>query len=89
MSKTTVAHNLHVPLPENLYGLLRAESHRSKKPATTLAREAIRDWLRERKKAHLDKEIRDYAASEAGTKQDLDSGLETVSIRHLLEDQDL
>lgn len=89
MSKTAPSHNLHVPLPENLYGMLRAESHRSKMPATILAREAIGDWLRRRKKSMLDKEIRKYAANEAGTKADLDNELEAASIDHLLTDYDL
>lgn len=40
--------NFHLPLPERLYTLLRAEAERAQLPATTLAREAIDAWLRDR-----------------------------------------
>ena len=43
--------NFHLPLPEDLYRTLRDEALAAKRPATTLARQAIEAWLHERKKA--------------------------------------
>jgi hypothetical protein len=84
MSKAT-AKNLHVPLPDDLNRELRAEAKRSGKPATELAREAIRSLLEHRRRQALHREIADYAAAVAGTEQDLDSDLEAASVEHLLD----
>lgn len=77
--------NFHLPLPEQTYTLLRAEAERTQLPATTLAREAIDAWLREqaRKARHL--AIAAYASETAGTDLDLDRGLESAGIEHLVK----
>ncbi len=82
---TTMAlKNLHIPLPQSLYHLLRSEADRSKKPATTLARQAIESWLRQRQKVAIHKAVASYASQSAGTEFDLDQDLESASIQHLL-----
>jgi len=75
--------NLHVPLPEELYGRLREEAERSDRPATVLAREAIESWLKERKRAALHDAIAAFAERHAGTGADLDEQLEAASSEHL------
>ena len=45
------AYNFHLPLPQELHEMLRAESEASGEPATNLAREALADWLKRRKKS--------------------------------------
>jgi hypothetical protein len=75
--------NFHLPLPEQTYANLRAEAERMQVPATTLAREALDDWLRQQlRKARRDA-IAAYAAEMAGTHLDLDSDLEAAAITHL------
>jgi hypothetical protein len=79
--------NLHVPLPEPLYVRLRAEAERARRPATELAREAIRDWLAERERLLIHDEIRAYALDVARSRQDLDEELESAAVELLVEDQ--
>ena len=76
--------NLHVPLSDAAYVLLRAEAERSKQPATTLAREAIDRWLAERQRAAVHDAISEYAQAAAGTADDLDPTLEEAAVEHLL-----
>jgi len=76
--------NFHLPLPDGTYEELRAEAERAQLPATAIAREAISDWLRARKKMERRKAIMAYAASMAGTAFDLDSVLESAGIEELL-----
>jgi len=52
----------------------------AKRPATTLARQAIESWLRERKKAAVREAIAAYAAESAGSSADLDPALEAASL---------
>jgi plasmid stability protein len=82
------AHNLHVPLPEDLHAQLRAESDRTGQPATELAREGIRMLLVQRERQALNQEIAAYAAAVAGTEQDLDTELEAAAVDHLLDDEE-
>jgi predicted DNA-binding protein len=83
MPKSGVA-NLHVPLPAPLHQRLRAEAARSGRPATTLAREAIEAWIREREREQVSEAIAEYAVAEAGTGADLDTNLERAGLDHLL-----
>ncbi len=77
--------NFHLPLPEQLYLRLRAEAERTQVPATTLAREALNEWLRQQsRKARLDA-ISAYASEMAGTPLDLDTELESSGIEHLVK----
>lgn len=78
--------NLHVPLPEPLYSRLRAESERSKRPATELAREAIEQWLDRARKEAIREAIARYAAEHAGTSADLDADLEAAAASNWLVD---
>jgi hypothetical protein len=77
-------HNLHVPLPEEVYGDLRAESERAAQPATVLVRQAIIAWLEERRRERTAKEIGAYARSVAGTADDLDVELERAGVENLV-----
>ena len=72
-------HNFHVPLELDLYNQLRQEAQERQKPATDLAREAIKAWLRQQHYDRIDKEIREYAAAMAGTTEDFDAQLEAVA----------
>lgn len=74
------AYNFHLPLPEELHEMLRAESEASGEPATNLARAALTDWLKSRKKERRHAEIAAFAAEHAGTDLDLDRDLEAAGI---------
>lgn len=73
-------HNLHVPLPEDLYRALRSEAERTRRPATVLAREAIREWVEGRERVALHQAISEYAETAAGSEADLDPDLEAASL---------
>ncbi len=76
--------NFHLPLPEQTYGELRSEAERRNVPATSLARQAIQEWLRAKKKAATRRAIAAYASDMAGTEFDLDQRLESAAIESLL-----
>jgi predicted DNA-binding protein len=80
--------NFHVPLPEELYERLRREAERSGRPATELARTAIRRMLQRRERAALHDAIARYATERAGSASDLDRDLEAAGVEHLLSDDD-
>jgi predicted transcriptional regulator len=75
--------NFHLPLSHDLHRMLREEAERSGKPATTIAREALRSWLLARQKQRLHEEIADWAVGHAGTGLDLDEDLEKASLEAL------
>lgn len=75
--------NFHLPLPERTYSMLRAEAQRVRLPATTLAREAIDEWLQAQNRKARHTAIAAYAADMAGTDLDLDRMLESAGIEHL------
>ena len=77
--------NFHLPLPEQTYARLRAEAERTRVPATTLAREAVDEWLRNQARKARQDAIAAYAAEIAGTGLDLDSDLESAGIEHLVK----
>ena len=77
--------NFHLPLPDQTYTQLRAESERTQVPATILAREAIDLWLRHQLRVARQAAIVAYAAEMAGSSLDLDSDLESAGIEHLLK----
>jgi len=74
------AYNFHLPLPQELHEMLRAESEASGEPATNVAREALTDWLKRRKRERRHAEIAAFAAEHAGTAFDLDRDLEKAGI---------
>lgn len=77
--------NFHLPLPDQTYSQLRTESERTRIPATTLAREAIDQWLRDQRRIARHTAIAAYADETAGTEFDLDPDLESAGIEHLLK----
>jgi hypothetical protein len=78
--------NFHVPLPEALYSELREQAERSGQAATAAAREAIAEWLAQRRRMELHEEIAAYAAKARGTAEDLDRALEREAARQLRKD---
>jgi hypothetical protein len=70
-------------LSEPAYRRLRAESERSKRPATELAREAIDAWLEGARRAELHEAIARYADEHGGRAEDLDVELEASAVEHL------
>jgi predicted transcriptional regulator len=87
MKKSTLR-NFHVPLSEDLHRRLREEADRSRQTATALARQAIDDWLRQKRKDALHGAIAAYAAQHAGSSLDLDEDLEVSSLEHLRAQQE-
>jgi hypothetical protein len=79
----TPLRNFHLPLPSDTYQSLKDEAAREGRPATSVAREAIEGWLRERRKLVVREEIAAYAAEMAGTREDLDPELERAAVQHL------
>jgi site-specific recombinase XerC len=77
----------HLPLPEQTYGALCAEAERRRVPATSLARQALQEWLRARKKLATQQAIAIYASEMAGTESDLDPRLEAAGLEFLLESE--
>ena len=80
---STMTKNLHVPLPHDLNDELRSEAERSGRPATEIARDAIRLFLRQRRRQALHEEIAAYARGVAGTAADLDPALEDSALEVL------
>jgi hypothetical protein len=80
-------HNLHLPLPDDLHEELRDEAARRGQPATTVARTAIAEWLKERHRLQVREEIANYAAGQAGSKCDLDSELAAAAVDLLGRDE--
>ncbi len=77
--------NFHLPLPEDVYVNLRQEAERTKRPATTIARDAIEAWLRDRRKEARYQAIASFAREFGGTELDLDPQLEAATVEHLLD----
>lgn len=78
MSRTT--YNFHLPLPPEIHEMLREEVESSGQPATTLAREALRDWLVQKKRQRLHEQIAAFADAYAGTDLDLDKDFERAGL---------
>jgi predicted transcriptional regulator len=76
----TMRKNLHVPLPDDLNDELRTEAERSGQPAAEIARDAIRQFLRERRRQTLHEGIAACARTVAGTAADLDRELEDSAL---------
>ena len=75
--------NFHVPLPEDLYDRLRAESRRREVPATHMVREAVEVWLDDAERETQRRGIAAYTDEMAGTTADLDEDLMEASLEHL------
>jgi hypothetical protein len=77
--------NFHLPLPEDLFAELRTEAERSQIPTTTLARQALEQWLKDKRRADLRQAIESYAVEMAGSEFDLDEALEDAAVESLLD----
>ncbi len=77
--------SFHLPLPEQTYIRLRAEAERAQIPATTLARQAVDEWLRQRSRKARRDAIAAHAKEMADTPLDLDTELEEAGIEHLVK----
>ena len=77
--------NFHLPLPEDVYVALRQEAERSKRPATSIALDAIKARLHDCRRAARHQVIAEFARDFAGTELDLDPQLEGAGIEHLLD----
>ena len=87
--KSVSTANFHLPLPHDLRDMLREEAERCGRPATAIAREALIEWLEERRQSRLREEIAAYASACAGTTADLDEELEEAGPESLTgEDSD-
>jgi predicted transcriptional regulator len=75
--------NFHLPLTPELHEQLREEAERSGQPATTVAREALRTSLAERRKQRLHDQIAAFASEYGGSDLDLDEDLERAGIEAL------
>ena len=75
--------NFHLPLSPELHEMLKEEAAVSGKPATTLAREALRSWLTLRQQQRLHEELAAWAAQHAGSDLDLDRDLERAGLEVL------
>jgi hypothetical protein len=87
MADKKATRKIHVPLGERLYQRLRAESDRTGRPATRIAREAIDRYLEEARKTAVHEAIASYAVSCAGTEADLDPSLEASAVEQLRADE--
>jgi hypothetical protein len=81
--KKAPVRNFHLPLPDDLHREIRAEAQRTGRPATALVRDAVEEWLAQRRKAALREELSAYAERWAGSAVDLDDVLEAASVEHL------
>ena len=86
--KSQAMRNFHVPLPPDLHEMLRDEVERSGEAATVLARQALREWLRARRRRRLHSEIAAYARRVSGTADDLDPDLEAAALEALGEEDE-
>ena len=78
-----LSHNFHLPLSEPVYQRLKSAAKQQHKPATQLAKLALEQWLDEQERLVLHEEIAVYAATMAGSGDDLDASLENAALEHL------
>jgi predicted DNA-binding protein len=77
------ARNLHVPLPEEVHSELREASQQDGRPATAIARDAIEQWLAERRRRRIAEEITASISGLEGSELDLDPELESAGVECL------
>ena len=76
--------NFHLPMPAALYSSLREAATRTGAPATDVARDAIKAWLREERRRTVQAELQAYADAVAGTADDFDPTLSATGADSLL-----
>ena len=77
--------NFHLPLSEEIYSDLRTQAEQLKRPATSIAREVIEDWLRHSRKLLRHQAIAEFASEYGGTSLDLDPELEAAGVEFMLD----
>ena len=82
--RTAVNKNFHLPLPPTLYADLRAAAERVGTPATDVAREAIKVWLKQERRRRIHAELRAYAEVTAGSKDDFDPAVSAAGVESFL-----
>jgi metal-responsive CopG/Arc/MetJ family transcriptional regulator len=82
---TSATKNLHVSLPEALYDELRSAAREAGQPATKFAQELVRAGLDQWRRTQRRQQIAAYARQVAGTRQDLDPGLQQAGIESLTD----
>src|SRR5262249_21235203 len=82
-TRPPASRNFHLPLPEDLHEALARAAHERGRPATEVARAAIREWLAARRREAVSGEIATYARAVAGSAADLDEALERSAVEHL------
>ena len=80
----TAKRNFHLPLAADDYEQLREAAQREGRPATALVREALREWLAERRRRRVAEEIAESIQGIEGTALDLDPDLEAAGAECLL-----
>lgn len=75
--------NFHLPVQPDLYDALLAEARRAGRPATEVAREALRYWIEMRRRLETERFLQAYIDAVAGTPQDLDPELEAAGLESL------
>jgi hypothetical protein len=78
-------HNLHVLLDSSQHAALRAESRRQKRPATSVARDAIAEYLRRKEREQLEQRLETWARAHAGSQADFDSALEAAASETVID----
>ncbi len=61
---------IHVPLPSELHAALMEQAERLGTPATALARQAVAEWVRQKKQEQVSEELSAYVSEMAGTGAD-------------------
>ncbi len=74
---------LSLPIPDEMHRELFDESRRTGVPATKLARSALEEWLRRRRRERRQEEVHQFAIEHAGTDYDLDTQIESVAADEL------
>jgi hypothetical protein len=76
---------IHLPLPVDLHAELMEQAERLGTPATVLARQAVAEWVIQKKQEQITEELRAYVSEMAGTGIDLDADLEAAGIESWLK----
>ena len=84
MSSQT-ATSIELPLASDVWNLLQDEAARSGQPTASLVCDVVTNWVRERHRQLVAREIAEFAAAQAGSELDLDRELESAAVEALSE----
>ena len=79
------ATSIELPLASDVWNLLQDEAARSGQPTTSLVSDVVTNWVRERHRQLVAREIAEFAAAQAGSELDLDHDLECAAVEALSE----